>query len=516
MRAVTVDQMRSLDCRTIKEHGVPGAELMVRAGHGVGRIIRRWLHVARPMPDPVLLVAGRGNNGGDAFAAACYLHDCHVPVEVWLAGSSDQVQCEARIHLDMMRQLPIPFFQLPGEVDWQQPVNRRVFSVIVDGLLGTGSHGEPRGVIARAIHFINRQRAGLVVAIDLPSGLDADTGCPTTSTVRADITVALALPKAGLLRPEAREYVGALDVVDIGIPPDYVAQIPDAIEPELITAADIAPLFSRRPRLSHKGDFGHALLIGGAQGYTGAIALAALAALRSGAGLVSVLTPRTLAPMVAGVAPEAMVHAGEETESGSLAADLWTHWQPRLREFDAILVGPGMTRNEHTRLLVEQLMQHAAAPLILDADALNVLAGSADRLKNVTVPVVLTPHPGELARLLGVTTTAVQANRLAAIKQAVNLTGAAVILKGSGTLVAAPGHACAINLTGNPGLAKGGSGDALAGLLTGLLAQGLPAYDAACAAVFMHGRSADRAAARLSEPGLIARDVVDEMPYVFQ
>mgnify|MGYP000206358023 CR=1 FL=1 len=332
--------------------------------------------------------------------------------------------------------------------------------------------------------------------------------------VHADTTVTIGLPKVGLLAPEALPYVGNLEVVSIGIPEELVK--PLACPREFIADVEVRQAFARRPRSAHKGLYGHVLLLGGAVGYTGAISLATRAALRSGVGLVTTVTPEPLFPLVAGAAPEAMIHPGPATEIGSLSAGAWTAWQARMAEFNAIVLGPGMTRHRDTLALVRAVLKEFPRPVLLDADALNVLEGHPDWIARSAGPVVITPHPGELARLLGMTVAEIQANRERAAQRAAELTGAVVVLKGAGTVVTAPGRTPAINLTGNPGMASGGIGDVLAGLIGGFLAQGLPPFTAACAGVYLHGRAGDNAAWHKSQVGITAGDVLDELPYVFR
>ncbi|MFC1453171.1 NAD(P)H-hydrate dehydratase, partial [Verrucomicrobiota bacterium] len=254
----------------------------------------------------------------------------------------------------------------------------------------------------------------------------------------------------------------------------------------------------------------------GAAGYAGAAAMAVTAALRSGVGLVTALVPKGIAPVVAGIVPEAMVHGGPETEIGSLAEDALDTWERPAAGFDAVLAGPGMTSHGATRRIVEKLLSEGTAPLVLDADALNVLAGCAEAVREAGRPVVVTPHPGELARLTGCGVGEVQADRVGAARGAAELTGAVVALKGAGTLVAAGGHPVNVNLTGNPGMAKGGMGDVLAGMVAALAAQGMPPFDAVRAAVYVHGRAGDNVAMRTSQIGMVAGDVIEELPNVFR
>lgn len=518
MKLVSTDQMRELDRRTIEEAGTSGETLMDRAGQGVADAVRRTAEIAGFTSPFILLLAGRGNNGGDAFTAARHLKDMGFDVEVWLAGAANEVRGDALKHLSRMKTAKVPFHELPTKEDWDDTLRAPVFAdVLVDGILGTGSSGPARGPAVGAIQYINSQsRDSLVVAIDIPSGLDADTGKAEGEVVRADVTVTMGLPKRGLVEPAALEYVGCIEVVNIGIPPDYIEQVPAEDDRELIYLTDLKPLFPRRARASHKGDYGHVLLIGGARGYTGAIAMAARAAVRSGVGLVHALVPESIAGVVAWASLETMVVAAKETDIGSLSSELWKEWKDRINDFGAVLLGPGLTRHGDSLALVKNVLRGCKVPLALDADALSVLEGQVGLLAKAECPLVITPHPGELSRLISRDTAAIQKDRCGAARAAAKASGAVVVLKGAGTIVAQEGKPLGINLTGNPGMAKGGSGDVLAGLLGGLLAQGLKPYDAARAAVYIHGHAGDMAAWRKSQAGINAGDLIEEIPYVFR
>jgi NAD(P)H-hydrate epimerase len=516
MKAVTTEQIRALDQAAIEEYEIPGEELMQRAGRGVAGLVGFLADRARFDEPFIQLIAGRGNNGGDTFAAARFLREDGFDVEVLLAGAASEVRGDALRHLGKMRSAGVELHELPTHEDWDDEIaNPASVQILVDGVLGVGVKGPPRGPVAGAIHYINNiAENALVVSIDVPSGLDADTGTAPGEAVVADLTACIGLPKVGLLRPEGLGHVGNAFVVPIGLASELVDAAPSSLD--LITDWDLKPLLRRRRRDAHKGDFGHVLVVGGAAGYTGAPALAARGASRVGAGLVSALVPAGLVSVVAGGMPEVMTHGGPETETGSLAAGGWAGWRDRLAAFQAVACGPGMTRHRDTAEWVEHLLAECRAPLVLDADALNVLEGRATRLRKAAGPVVITPHPGELARLLGSTTAQVQADRHAAAREAAERTGAVVVLKGAGTLVAAPGRTLAVNLTGNPGMAAGGMGDVLTGMLAGLLAQGMPPFEAACTAVYLHGSAGDVAALRRSQAGMTAADVIDEIPYAFR
>lgn len=518
MKVVSVAQMRELDRRTIEEYNTPAEELMDRAGAGVATIVDHLAEIAA-FPDPrIHLIAGRGNNGGDAFAAARYLREYGYEVLVWLAGSANELRGEALQHLSRLRAADVEIEELPTKQLWEEAVqDGPQGEIIVDGVLGVGATGPARGPAVGAIQYINACSShALVVSIDVPSGLDADSGVAHGEAVKADVTATIGLPKRGLIEPAALEYVGTVDVVDIGIPSELIQDVQTGDHPELIHFHDLVPLFPRRWRASHKGDYGRVLIIAGAAGYAGAAAMAARAAIRSGAGLVTVVTPQSVAPIVAGACLECMVKGERETAEGMLAADIWADWSRKLSHFDAVLAGPGLGRGENIRTLVRNMVRDCSVPLVLDADALAVLAGQAHWLDKARAPVVITPHPGEFAMLMGQRVEDVQQDRPGVAIAAARFTRATVVLKGAGTVVAQAEKPLAINLTGNPGMATGGAGDVLAGMLVSLLAQGLAPYDAARAAVYLHGQAGDVMAWRKSQIGLIASDLIEEIPYVFR
>ena len=520
MKIVLTRQIRELDRIAIEKCGIPGALLMERAGKGVADGVIRLFKEYALAGKKVLLVAGHGNNGGDAFVAARILKERGFDVQALLAGEKGKIRGDALIHFKKMAQSGIAARAIRMENEWNQIAaetesNQSFPQVIVDGILGTGLAGPARGTAAAAIRFINSLSGkSLVVAIDVPSGLNSDTGAVEGDVVCADLTITMGAPKRGLVVSRALDQVGALEVVDIGFPSAIVEKIDSGLE--LITPSDLCPLFPRRRRDSHKGTYGHLLIIGGSSGYSGAITLAAMAALRSGAGLVTVVVPENIAPIVAANVPEAMVHGAPQTKSGSLGSVCWKGWKKRLGEFSAIVVGPGMTRHMETRRLIEMILRDSKAPVVLDADALNVFAGAAAKLSERKGRLVITPHPGEMARLLGMRTDQVQADRFAVALRASALTSSTTVLKGAGTLVAEGSRPLQINLTGNPGMAAGGMGDALTGLLGGLLAQGMENYDAARAAVWLHGRAGDLAAASKNQCALTVRDLIAFLPRAYR
>lgn len=517
MKVVSCEMMRELDRRTIEGY-VPGEVLMERAGEGVARVAREFVPVSRSWAYKILLVAGKGNNGGDAFVAARHLHGWGIDTEVILAADPGELKGDAQLHFSRMCESGVEWRSVQEEASWTEllPDYCGRPLVLVDGLLGTGVTGAARGVVAAAIQTVNvLGEHSPVVAIDVPSGLNADTGEAAGATVVADVTVTMGFAKRGLLVPSAVGFVGCVEVVDIGIPASLTGNLESDIE--IITAGDLSAVMRRRERDSHKGSYGHVLLLGGSPGYAGAIVLAARAALRSGAGLVTLLVPDSIATTVAGLVPEAMVNSAKETETGALARDSLNEWKRDMKDFDAILIGPGLTTHRECLTLTEQVLAGSRVPLIVDADALNVCAKKTFLIKRATCPVVLTPHPGEMARLIGGKTVAdVQGDRIGFARRVAAEAQAVVVLKGAGTLVVDRTRPVHINMTGNPGMATGGMGDVLGGLMAGLAAQGIDVWDAACAATYLHGLAGDRCVRSTSEISLCAGDVVEALPEVFR
>ena len=519
MIVVTAAQMREIDRRATEEFDIPGEVLMERAGSGVASSVRRMAEMSGLSGPVIHLIAGRGQNGGDAFVAARILKECGFDVEVWVAAHINQISGDALVHFGRMKAAGIEPYEITTMQEWSQMVEHPLMAeIIVDGVLGTGLKGPPRGPAAGAIRYIRSQlQDTLVVSIDVPSGLNADTGEAEGESVIADVTATIALPKNGLIEQKARNYVGSLDVVDIGIPDEIIKDVVPKRPIELIHVTDVRSFIARRSRMSHKGSFGHVLIVAGSRNYGGAAMLCGRAALRSGAGRVTLLLPGSLQNAALAYAPELIVWPGAENDKGALHASNTKSVLDEMASFDAIVLGPGLTVCDDTRELVESIMKHAAVPVVLDADAINMFRRKVERLKKSKAPsLVLTPHPGELARLIEISSDEVQKDRLAALDLAVKKTSAVVVLKGSGTLVASPDGQTHINMNGNPGMATAGSGDVLAGIIGGLLAQHLQPFDAARTGVFIHGRTGDYGALRRSQASLVAGDIVEDLAYVFR
>jgi ADP-dependent NAD(P)H-hydrate dehydratase / NAD(P)H-hydrate epimerase len=518
MRFLPVDELRRRDAAAIAR-GTPAECLMERAGTGLARAIYRLLDACRGQA--CFFVTGRGNNSGDAFVAARLLERWGVRCTLLLTCAPEALKGAARSawHAYAAAAPRGSHDVLDSESHWISPRPETVLpprAVVVDALLGTGARGAPAGVIRAAILWIRQAAArAAIVAVDLPSGMDANSGRCDEVAVQADLTVTFDAPKRGFQFPVAWPWLGRVEVVDIGLPPSAVEPNDDAFC-DFLAAGDPDLRLPRRPRDSHKGDFGHLLVIGGSHGFAGAPALVALAALRTGAGLVSAVVPDCAAAPIAALAPEAMAHP-LPSPNGCLDWQRVRQWKADLSPFDTLVVGPGLGTGAGPRELVEGLLADNPERMLLDADALNILAlqqtlhrlGSAEH-------VILTPHPGEAARLLGTSVVAVQADRPAAVRQLADATGAIVVLKGGSTLVCAPGGRPQMNVAGNPGMATGGSGDVLSGVIGALWGQGLGAWNAARLGVCVHAAAGDLAAWQEGEATLIARDIIAHLGGAFK
>ena len=507
----TAEEMRRVDQRAIRELGIPGATLMENAGRGAAEQIlaelstlgfsRRGVRVA--------ILCGKGGNGGDGFVVARWLKRAGHRVEVFLLARPDELRGDAALKHREMERRAIRTRVVQDDTDLARALADA--DLVVDALLGTGARGAPAPAIARAIEQINASGRP-VVSLDIPSGLPADGEAPAGPVVRALLTTTFAGIKRGLIGAHGRDTAGRVEVVDIGVPPAEVAR---GVATFLLQAADVACHFPRRPREAHKGSYGHLLLVAGSVGKTGAAALAARAAMRAGAGLVTVATAHSAQPVVASLIVEAMSEPAPETEAGSLALKARERLVELLEQRDALAVGPGLGLDEDTQTLARALVFEGRRPCAVDADALTALVGHLERLRSAPAPRCLTPHPGEMARLLGVSVADVQRDRIQTVREFATRWGVHVDLKGATSVIGTPSGVVLLNPTGNPGVASGGTGDVLTGVLGAFLARGLEATDALACAVYLHGLAGDIAAARHGQESLIASDVVEALPSAF-
>lgn len=502
MRVTTAEQMRRIDRETADAYRLPTLLLMENAGSAVAnRVLQRLSAVpGRPMSGTVDVLCGHGNNGGDGFVACRHLSARGAPVRCFLAGERSRVAGDSRVNLDALEAFGIEVH--PFDSGWRPPPQ----GMVIDALLGTGFKGEPRDSAADAIRGILRSGVP-VVSVDLPSGLDADTGRPSSLCVRATETVTLGLPKLGMVQEPGRSHLGELWVAPISIPR---ALREDARLTEWITAASARPLWPAPSSTAHKATHGRLFILAGSTGLTGAAALAATGALRSGVGLVTVGCPADLNPILEIKLTEAMTLPLPEAQSGTLGRAALEPILEALAKSTAAVIGPGLGRCPETASLLRDLFPRLRIPLVVDADGLNLMAPA--RAGEFPPGAVLTPHPGEMARLLGTDVEAVQSNRLDAAREAAALWDCVILLKGPGTVVAAPDGSTSVNSSGSPALATGGSGDVLSGIIGACLARGDSPYRAACIGAFVHGAAGEVAGERHGSPGALAGDVVACIP----
>ena len=507
MRVVRGREMQRLDRRAIEGYRIPGLLLMEHAGQCVAQEIQRRYRVG---PETrVAVVAGKGNNGGDGFVVARALYRKGVPVEVFLLASPREVGGDARVNLEILQRLGVPVQRVTGS---SLPRIRRRLNqahVRVDAIFGTGLSTPVRGLHALVVEAMNRSPGRPTVAVDMPTGIHADTGEVLGCAVRAAVTVTMGLPKLGLFLPPGMEYAGTVTVADIGFPKELVHG-PGRIQ--LLEAKPLASWIPPRPLNSHKGTYGRVLVVGGSAGKTGAAALASEAALRVGAGLVTLALPKSLNPAMETKLTEVMTLPLPETPEQSLALDAEEPLLKAAQQADLVALGPGLSTHPETVALVRRLMGRLRQAVVLDADGLNALAGSVRVLAQGPGPTVVTPHPGEMGRLAGMSAARVQQDRLGVASAFARRHKVWVVLKGARTLVADPDGSVAINVTGNPGMATGGTGDVLTGVLAGLMAQGIPAGRATRLGVYLHGLAGDLAAESLGEEGALAGDLLSALP----
>ena len=503
MRVLDAAQMREVDRRTIEEIGIPSIVLMEHAGQRVVEVLESTFDDLGARR--VAVLCGRGNNGGDGFVAARLLRGRGVDPTVVVLGDPDAVRGDARTNLDILGRIGARVLTVPDSAAWaRQGADVAGHDLIVDAIFGTGL-GRPLDGLQRAVVDDVNASSAPVVAVDLPSGLSADRQRPPGAAVLAAVTVALGAPKIPLVLPPGDACTGELVVADIGIPAAVIEEV-EGPRLELLTPAGIRRLLPPRPPGAHKGDFGHVLIVAGSRGKTGAACLAGSGALRSGAGLVTVATPGSCVSTVAAGAVEYMTLPLAETAAGTVSGEaLEAVLDARC---DVIAVGPGLGTGAGTARLVHGLLERARVPLVLDADALNVCVDAPSRLDRRAGPdIVLTPHPGEMARLCGRPAGDVQADRLGTARRFASERRVHVVLKGARTLVAGPDGTVHVNRTGNPGMASGGTGDVLAGVVAAWLGQLGDAAAACKAAVYLHGLAGDLAVRSSGEIAMTASDL---------
>ena len=527
MKVVTAAEMRQIDQDTIEGIGIPGIVLMETAGSAIVRAIERYY----PTCQRIGIFAGKGNNGGDGIVIARQLAHIGRDVRLFLVSPPDIFTGEAQTNLQIAKRLTASFglqatpkgglrieeiltgtgFYGTGTV----PTILASCELLVDAIFGTGLRGTVRDPIAAIINAINRLPTP-ILSVDLPSGLDADTGHPLGTCIQADRTVTIGLPKRGLLMHPGAELTGKLEVVDIGFP----AQVVDAqdIKVNWTSATQAAQWMPPRPLSSHKGSYGRVLVVAGSTGMTGAAALASEAALRAGAGLVTLATPKHLNPILEGLLPEVMTLPLPETDAGSLAVSATSTILEFAEKTKSILaIGPGLSQHPETVSFVHHLIRENREHgldlrMVIDADGLNALAQDRETLSLLNSEVVLTPHPGEMARLTNTAVPTLEKDRIRTVQQFASEHGVTLVFKGAPTVTGTPNGNLWVNSTGNPGMATGGMGDVLTGIIAGLMAQGISSENAAALGVYLHGLAGDIVAETSGMHGLIASDVLKTVP----
>jgi len=508
MYLVTADEMREMDRMTIEDFGIPGQVLMENAGRGATRFL--FEQFPELIHQNVGVIAGRGNNGGDGYVIARYLANKDISVTVYLLADRSRVGGDAAANLDLLGPLGVPVIEIPDAENFAafKPTMRNK-DLWIDAILGTGLTSDVKGFYKDVLDFIN-SLSKPVFAVDIPSGLNSDTGQPCGTCIRAFATATFAFAKTGYYIYPGARYTGRLKVVDIGIPQHIVEEIRP--KQHLLTTARIGRYFKPRPPDAHKGRTGHLLVIAGSPGKTGAAAMTAMSAVRSGAGLVTLGIPASLNPILESQILEAMTVSLPETDSGALGISSAEAILELLGDKRCLAIGPGLGQAPETKHLTLRLLDESNVPVVIDADGLNNLSGKTEVLKHCQVPVILTPHPGEMARLAATTVGAVQNDRINCARKFADEFKVHVVLKGANTVVAHPDGSVFVNTTGNSGMASGGMGDVLTGLIAGFLTQGFSPEAASHAGVYLHGAAADALAENTGAVGYLASEVMDNIP----
>ncbi|MFZ2949077.1 MAG: NAD(P)H-hydrate dehydratase [Desulfuromonadaceae bacterium] len=508
MKVITAHAMQELDRRATSEYGIPGAQLMERAG----RCCAEEIIAGFGQNGSAVVMAGKGNNGGDGYVIARLLGQKGWSVKVIILADRLQITGDAAANLGKLPDSVVSFCPREGQLSALHREEIFQADVIVDALLGTGLCSTVSGVYLEAVNLMNASSRP-VVAVDIPSGIDGTTGRVLGNAVRAYLTVTFACAKLGHVLHPGAEHGGRLVVADIGIP----RQLMEAASGyDFLNEDTMRPMLRRRDRQAHKGQFGHCLVIAGSTGKTGAAALAANSAVRAGSGLVTLAAAESIHSILEIKTTEVMTAPLPDSGDGFLTNSAFPAIEKLLAGKDAVAIGPGLDRHPGTYALVRNLVESVALPLVIDADGLNALAEDMAVLeRKKSRQVILTPHPGEMSRLTGSSIPDVEAVRISAAQDFARSYGVFLVLKGARTIIASPDGTAAINGSGNPGMASGGMGDVLTGIIVSLLGQGYAAWDACRLGVFIHGFAADMVAEKKGEIGINASDVLEKLPYAY-
>jgi NAD(P)H-hydrate epimerase len=513
MKVATAEQMQELDRKAIEAYRIPGIVLMENAGRGATEVISNTFPDLQKMK--IAIVAGKGNNGGDGFVIARYLLNRRISVKVYLLADSKGLRGDAETNFQIFQRMKGEVISVPSSKDYQK-VKKELekFDLLIDAIFGTGLDAEVRGYYREVIDHLNTLQKP-IVAIDIPSGLDANTGKPFGTAVRASLTITFGLPKIGHVISPGLDYVGKLKLVDIGLPKKLVEE--ERIQTYLLENDEIRGWLStpRRPD-THKGDYGHLLVIAGSVGKTGAAAMTCETALRIGAGLVTLAIPKSLNAIMEVKLTEVMTEPLPETPKQTLSLRAFSSILRLCENKKAVIIGPGIGTFKETQSLILKLIKTLNLPIILDADGLTALATQPKTLPTTNRSLILTPHPGEMAKLIRSTPKDVQEDRISISRNFAQSHHVHLVLKGHRSLIATPKGEVFINPTGNPGMASGGTGDVLTGMIGGLICQGFDILQSLQMAVYLHGLAGDEMAQELGEKSLIARDIIEKIPALLQ
>lgn len=511
MKLLNAEEMKNIDNRAMQEHMIPGIILMENAGIRTVELIEDMLE--NLSNSKVIILVGKGNNGGDGLVIARHLINAGANVDTFLFCSPTKLNNDPLINYNILAGMTDSIYQLYSDEDLDRLMLSFISAdLIVDAIYGIGFKGSLGEFEAQVVKMANWSKAP-IVSVDIPSGVEADTGRVHGEAIKASHTVTFALPKIGLIMEPGKNYTGNLTVADISIPLSLLNE--EALQTNLITQEMVNRFIKPRLAESHKGTYGHALLIGGSRGMTGAIVMSSCAALRSGAGLVTTALPDSLVAIIQSSVMEVMAAPLAETKEGAISIEALPAIENLLGAASVCAIGPGLSRYQEAHVLLRFVLERAGIPIIIDADGLNALEGDISILKDRQIPIIITPHPGEMARLTGKTIEEIQSNRINIARYYASEWGITVVLKGNRTIVASPSGEIYVNITGNPGMATAGSGDVLTGIISGLMAQGLKAIDAAISGVFIHGKAGDKAVETMGENALVAGDIINFLPDIF-
>lgn len=507
MKVALAKEMREIDKSAVNQYGIPEIVLMENAGAAVAKNIQKMLGL---LPGrKIAIFAGKGNNGGDAFVAARHLNNYGAKVKVYIIGDIHAIDGASKINVEILKKMDIDILQVSSERDWDKVKIGLAFSdLLVDGLLGTGFHGELNGELKRMITMLNDSQKS-VVAIDIPSGVEADTGKVPSVAVKAAITITFALPKIGLLLYPGADFAGKVKIAAIGLPNVLLEN--ENIKQNMVNDNTVKCLLVKRPVDAHKGSCGKVLVIAGSSGLTGAACLVSAAAMRTGAGVVTLAIAESLQAIVESKLTEVMTYPLPEVEKGIIGESALPVLLDLAQRYDVIEIGSGLGRNPQTFKLLQAFVEKTDKQLIIDADAIHACAKMHEVVRRAKIMPILTPHIGEMAVLANRSVQEIKDGLIAIAKEVSRLLNAIIVLKSARTVVAYPDGNVYINIKGNAGMATAGSGDVLAGVISGLFAQGLLSYSAAVAGVYLHSLAGDLAADS-GMVGLMASDIINTLP----